>query len=202
MGFNMQSKISLKWLSFIVGIAGILFSTIIIFFLVLAPDLPSLGIYTKAASIGQVSSGTPTRIRIPRINVDAVIEYVGLTPEGAMDVPKGPAEIGWFGLGQRPGEKGSAVMAGHSGWKNNIQAAFDNLYKLKKGDKIYVEYQTGATFAFVVQQFRTYGPNENPPEVFSSSDGKAHLNLITCTGAWNEIARTHSKRLAVFTDLE
>ncbi|PIZ82226.1 MAG: class F sortase, partial [Parcubacteria group bacterium CG_4_10_14_0_2_um_filter_41_6] len=40
------------------------------------------------------------------------------------------------------------------------------------------------------------------PEVFNSSDGKAHLNLITCTGVWNKEDNAFSERLVVFTDKE
>lgn len=86
----------------------------------------------------QANSLLPVRLKIPRINVNALVEYVGLTSDGAMDVPKGPAEVAWYKLGSRPGEIGSAVIAGHSGWKNNKKAVFDNLNKLKKGDKIYM----------------------------------------------------------------
>ena len=65
----------------------------------------------------QATSGFPVRLRIPSINVDAPVEYVGLTPDGAMDVPKERANVAWFNLGPRPGENGSAVVAGHYGWE-------------------------------------------------------------------------------------
>ena len=150
----------------------------------------------------QASSGLPVRLEIPIINVDATVEYVGLTSDGAMGVPKGPAEVGWFKLGPHPGEIGSAVIAGHSGWKNNRPAVFDNLNKLKKGDKIYVIDEKGITVTFVVNEFRNYDPEANATDVFSSSDGKAHLNLITCEGVWNKVTKSRSKRLVVFTNKE
>ena len=65
----------------------------------------------------QATSGFPVRLRIPSINVDAPVEYVGLTPDGAMDVPKERANVAWFNLGPRPGENNSAVIAGHYGRK-------------------------------------------------------------------------------------
>jgi LPXTG-site transpeptidase (sortase) family protein len=119
-----------------------------------------------------------------------------------MDVPKGPNEVAWFDLGPRPGENGSAVIAGHYGWKNNVPAVFDDLHKLRKGDKIYFEDEKGAITTFVVREIRTYTKDEAAPDVFGSSDGKAHLNLVTCTGAWNEAEETRSERLVVFTDKE
>ena len=163
---------------------------------------------TKIASVStQVDSLLPTsladkpvRLKIPSINVDATFEYVGLTEEGAMNVPKDPASVAWFKLGTIPGEIGSAVVAGHSGYKNNKMGVFDNLYKLQKGDKLYVEKEKGDTVTFVVSKIQIYNPKANAGDVFISSDGKAHMNLITCTGAWNEAERTHSSRLVIFTD--
>lgn len=150
----------------------------------------------------KVSSSLPVNLKIPAINVDSTIEYVGLTQDGAVDVPKGPANVAWFDLGTIPGENGSSIISGHSGWKNNIPAVFDNLYKLKKGDKIYTEDNTGIVTTFIVRELKTYGPSENAPDVFFVNDEKAHLNLITCTGFWNTILKSHSKRLVVFTDKE
>lgn len=142
------------------------------------------------------------RLKIPNINVDAPVEYVGLTPDGAMDVPKERTNVAWFNLGQRPGENGSAVIAGHSGWKNGKAAAFDNLYKLRKGDKVYIEDEKGATITFVVRESRRYDQNADASAVFGSLDGKAHFNLVTCDGTWDKVSKTSSKRLVIFTDKE
>lgn len=144
----------------------------------------------------------PAHLRIPSINVDATFEYVGLTEEGAMDAPKGPANVAWFSLGTIPGEIGSAVVAGHSGYKNNKMGVFDNLYKLHEGDKLYIEDKKGNTTTFVVSRIQIYNPKVNVGDVFISNDGKAHMNLVTCTGLWNEAERTHSDRLVIFTDKE
>jgi len=179
-----------------------------------APDQPSIGSYISLSlpvgiqtdtSIPDIalpvplSSGLPVRLKIPKITVDAALESVGLTSEGAMDVPKNLGDAAWFNRGVRPGEKGSAVIDGHFGWKNGIPAVFNNLYTLRKGDKIYIESEKGATIAFVVQESRTYKETEDAGAVFGSSDGKAHLNLITCKG-WDESKQSFSHRLVVFTD--
>ena len=149
---------------------------------------------------GQV--GLPKRLKIPSIKVDAPVEYVGLTSDGAMDVPKGAVNVGWFDLGRRPGENGSAVIAGHFGTINNIPQVFNNLYKLRKDDKIYIEDEKGKNIIFVVRKIQRYGKDEDSSGIFDSSDGKAHLNLITCAGVWNKVEKTFSERLVVFTDKE
>ncbi|MDP3882438.1 MAG: class F sortase [Candidatus Staskawiczbacteria bacterium] len=147
--------------------------------------------------------GLPLRLKIPNISIDAPIDSVGVTFDGAVDVPKGPADVAWFNLGPRPGDIGSAVITGHYGtWKNGGGSVFDNLNKLIPGDKIYVEDEKGMIITFVVRELRIYGQNEYAPGVFNSDDGKAHLNLITCAGDWIESQKTYSNRLVVFTDKE
>ncbi|MDP3988772.1 MAG: class F sortase [bacterium] len=145
--------------------------------------------------------GLPVRLTIPSIKVDAPVEYVGLTPEGAMDVPGERAHTAWFELGKRPGENGSAVIAGHYGWKNS-KAVFDDLYTLQKGDKIYVEDENGEVISFVVRESRSYDPEADASDVFGSLDGRSHLNLITCEGVWDSVSKTYSNRLVVFADKE
>jgi len=202
----MQSK-SLKRPLIILYVAGIVFSAA--FFLFLTNTLSSRDSYAKqtmsiqsSVSAEQVASGLPARLSIPKIDVNAAIESVGLTPQGAMDVPKSPADVAWFNLGPRPGDIGSAVIAGHYGWKNNIPAAFDNLSDLQKGDKIYIKDDKGITVIFAVRESRRFGENEDASVVFGSGDGKAHLNLVTCEGVWNKDSKSYSKRLVVFADRE
>jgi len=144
----------------------------------------------------------PVRIKIPKINVDAIIEYVGLTSLGGVDIPEGPINAAWFKFGPRPGDPGNAIIIGHYGWKNNIVAVFDDIYKLVKGDKVYIEDEDGKVITFIVRESRSYDPKADASFVFVSSDDKSHLNLITCEGIWNKALKSYSKRLVVFTDRE
>ncbi len=144
--------------------------------------------------------GLPLRLKIPKINVDAALDYVGVTPQGALGAPDSPANAAWYDRGPRPGEQGNAVIDGHFGWKNNIPAVFDNLHKLQQGDDLYVEDVKGVTTTFVVRAVRTYGQNQDGSNVFVPSDHQAHLNLITCEGTWNQTQRSYSSRLVVFAD--
>lgn len=148
------------------------------------------------------SVGKPSRLKIPKINLDSVVEYVGLTSDGAMDVPKNREDVAWFAPGPRPGEDGTAVIAGHYGQKNKKGAAFDNLYKLRKGDKIYIEDDKGMIIIFVVSGNRRYDPKADASTVFGVNSGPSHLNLVTCEGVWDETLEDYPTRLVVFTDKE
>lgn len=141
----------------------------------------------------------PVRLRIPVINVDASIQYVGVTKNGAMDVPDNSVDVGWFKIGPRPGEKGSAVISGHFDGKNSEVGVFAGLDTLKSGDRVYIANSNGSTTTFVVRESRTYDPGY-ADDVFRASD-TAHLNLITCDGVWDRAKKSYSKRLVVFTDM-
>lgn len=144
--------------------------------------------------------GLPVELIIPAISVDANIQNLGVTPNGEMEVPGNIIEVGWFKLGPRPGEKGSAVIAGHLNGENNKAGVFLNLDKLEAGDKLYIKDDNGASIVFVVREKRVYDSGY-ADDVFSRSDG-AYLNLVTCDGVWNEAKKNYSKRLVVLADLE
>lgn len=144
----------------------------------------------------------PTLIQIPVINFMAGIEEVGLKSDGSMDLPVLSIDTGWYNLGPRPGEIGSAVINGHLNTENGDLGVFANLNKLKSGDKVSVQDDKGLMINFVVREIKIYKYNADASDIFISNDGKSHLNLITCTGYWNSRKKTYSSRLVVFTDRE
>ncbi len=160
------------------------------------PKLPKTGF----APTGNI--GIPMSIKIPSIKVNAAVKKVSLTSDGSMGAPKASLDTGWFSLGPRPGETGSATISGHVNSMTSNNAVFTNLRKVKPGDKISVKDDKGAVISFVVRGSKKYAAAADATDVFSSKDGKAHLNLITCDGVWNKKAQQYSKRLVVFTDRE
>jgi len=153
-----------------------------------------------AISTTEAISKHPVRLKIPRIGVGAKIESVGLTSQGSVGVPEGPANVAWFDGSPNPGDMGNAIISGHFGWKDGLSSVFDNLSRLEKGDVLYVEDDAGMTITFVVRESRNYDPKADASVVFNSSDGEAHLNLITCEGVWSATEESYSLRLVVFTD--
>lgn len=142
--------------------------------------------------------GLPVRLQIPKINVDVPILYLGLTSDGDMDVPSGVNDVGWYKYGPHPGDKGSAVIAGHlEGVKE--RGVFIDLDTLQKGDTLLIIDDQAAVTTFVVQKAVKYGQDERPSEVFQT-EGDARLNLITCTGIWSNAQQRYSHRLVVFAN--
>lgn len=207
-------KTSLKRALFIAGTAGTTLSTAVILFLLVgwpvqgaipksaspASQAPPLNLTSGPAAAANPAAGLPLRLLIPKINVNAAIESVGLTKDRAVGVPKIYANTAWFNVGPRPGETGSAIINGHYGWIKGRPLVFNNLSKLRVGDKIYVKDKTGAMVVFVVRKLQTYSLKDDATEVFSANDSSAHLNLITCEGVWDKVSKSYSRRLVVFTD--
>lgn len=147
-----------------------------------------------------VTFGAPVRLVIPTIKVNAAVASAGLTPDGSMDIKKSPTDVAWYKFGPSPGNPGSAVIAGHYGWENGRGSVFNELHALKPGGTITVKAKLGASISFVVRKIKLYDPDADASEVFVSSDGKSHLNLITCEGEWVSEKQSYSHRLVVFSD--
>jgi len=150
----------------------------------------------------KIIPGIPIRIKIDSLDIDASLESVGLTSEGAIEVPKELIDAAWYNLGPRPGEVGVSIIDGHSGWKNGTQSVFDNLYRIEKGDRIYIEDEKGTITTFIVQDFKIYNVKDDVSTIFSSSDDKAHLNLITCVIGQSVNQTIFNDRFIVFADME
>jgi len=143
----------------------------------------------------------PITISIPSINVDADIEEVGLDPQRNMDVPKKAENTGWYRLGPRPGDIGSAVIAGHLDDPNGDPAVFWDLKKLKPGEEIIITDKKGDRHKFIVKKVENYPWDDFPlNEVFADKSGKK-LNLITCGGEWNKEERNYSQRTVIYSEI-
>ncbi|MEX0931153.1 MAG: class F sortase [Candidatus Paceibacterota bacterium] len=147
-------------------------------------------------------SALPTRLLIPAIGINANIEYVGITDDGTekMDVPSNLIDVGWYKHGVRPGMRGSAVIAGHLNGKYTPHAVFSNLHRLEIGDKVHIINEQQLKETFYVVKIETYAHDALTTDVFVSTDGKARLNLITCSGNWLAEEDVYSKRTVVFTE--
>lgn len=151
----------------------------------------------------KVTLGLPVRIKIPKVNINATVEHIGVTPQGALDLPKGNVNAAWYNLGPRPWDIGSAVITGHYGVrKDGTPTVFNDLHKLEKGDKIYVEDDKWSSVSFIVRESRKYDPNADTMDIFGSNDEKSHLNIITCQGIWDKIKKNYPNRLVIFSDRE
>ena len=177
----------------------IAFGVLLLFFLLYLNNSVNQEPQIQDQTVSKISLGLPVRLKIPVIGVDAEIEHVGVNDGGEMDVPSNTANTAWFKPGTRPGEVGSAVIAGHFNGKQGERGVFADLNKLKTGDKLYVQDNFGVMATFEVQETSNYNPGF-AEDVFGKSDG-IYLNLITCDGVWDVAEKSYTKRLVVLAVL-
>lgn len=150
------------------------------------------------------ATGLPVRLVIPKLGVDAGFQYDGLTASGTMETPNNVFDVGWYTGSALPGEKGVAIVIGHVAQVRKsvvtIKGVFGDLGALVAGDTFYVVNGRGATSTFMVRESRSYDPAADTADVFTSSDGGAHLNFVTCEGTWNQSQLEYTQRLVVFAD--
>jgi sortase (surface protein transpeptidase) len=110
----------------------------------------------------------PIRLVIPSLGLDIVIEQVGMDDTGKMGVPVEVGNAGWWKYGAKPGEKGSAVLAGHVDTPDGQFGIFYELEKLLPGDQILVYDAEGIVHIYEVDFVQVYPDEESLKETTQS----------------------------------
>jgi sortase (surface protein transpeptidase) len=124
----------------------------------------------------------PRRLQIPSIGVEAAVTPVGLEVDGDMEIPPA-AEVGWYRLGPRPGDAGSAVLAGHVDF-NGQRGAFFDLRSVAVGAEVVV-VGDGTTRRFVVTEREQIPKDQVDLGRYFTHDGPDRITLITCGGVFD-----------------
>ncbi|MEV5147780.1 class F sortase [Streptomyces sp. NPDC052727] len=144
----------------------------------------------------------PTRLRIPKISVNAPFTSLELGDTGQLQPP--PAAdtnlVGWYADGASPGEQGTAIIAGHVDTVVS-PAVFANLDELEPGDRFSVERADGRTADFVVDSAETFAKDDFPSERVYADASRPEVRLITCAGDYDRTVRDYTDNLVVFAHL-
>ena len=86
-------------------------------------------------------------------------------------------------------------------WRAGEPAVFYNLYNLEIGNQIQIIDVNNNQYNFYIYDKQVYPYDQSPVEqIFGQSTDK-NLNLITCSGWFNQSTRNYSHRLIVFSRL-
>jgi LPXTG-site transpeptidase (sortase) family protein len=163
-------------------------------------QLPSLS--DLLASSGSDAPVAPTRISIPKVDVQARIVAVGKADDGSIAVPtQDPVRYaGWYKLGVGPGDAGTAVIVGHVDTKSKA-AVFARLPELAKGDRIEVTRRDGHVVAFSVDSVERTPKTAFPANTIFAASAKPRLVLVTCGGPWIGGAIGYADNVIVYASL-
>lgn len=186
----------------IVVITALLYLGAVAIFLVNERGVSSAGqsIAPVPAGHAAVSGIREPRLVIPRLDIDASIQTIGLASDGAIGIPTNYTDVGWFSGSAQPG-RGNTIVVGHRDTRVFAPGVFRNLFLLSAGDDIYMYDENGAASHFRVMSQKTYYEDtDRLAEIVGSAD-RPRLTLITCEGIWNQSIRRYDQRLVVFADL-
>ncbi|ARP73657.1 class F sortase [Streptomyces pluripotens] len=145
---------------------------------------------------------SPTRLLIPGISVNAPFTALVIGTSGQLQPP--PAGntnlVGWYAEGASPGEKGTAIIAGHVDTTTSA-AVFARLDELKRGDKFTVERADGRNADFVVDSAETFAKDDFPSKRVYADASRPEARLITCAGDYDHTAKDYTENLVVFAHL-
>jgi hypothetical protein len=142
----------------------------------------------------------PTAVRVPSIGVSTPLLRLGLRQDDTVEVPVAAEDAGWFELGARPGDLGSAVILGHV---DSVEgpAVFARLSELGQGQRVEVDRADGSTATFEVKAVETVPNGEFPAQRVYGSHGTRDLNLITCGGTYDAANGGYQSNVIVYTRL-
>ncbi|MFC8447517.1 class F sortase [Kitasatospora sp. NPDC057223] len=150
-----------------------------------------------------LARSAPTRLRIPQIAVNAPFTELTLDANGALNAPAQDNKnlVGWYRGGPTPGERGSAVVAGHVDTRTG-PAVFLLLRMLLPGNKIEVTRADGTIAVFSVDSVRTFPKDAFPDDLVYGRTSDAQLRLITCGGSYDKKRKDYLDNVVVFAHLE
>ncbi|HEX6678350.1 MAG TPA: class F sortase [Actinomycetes bacterium] len=145
------------------------------------------------------ATAVPTFVRVPRIHVASSLDRLGRASDGTVEPPApGRWQVaGWYELGPRPGEPGSAVILGHVDSKTG-PAVFFRLRELRRGDEILVSRADGSTVRFVVERIGEYPKKWFPTDQVYYPTLTPELRLVTCGGQFDFSTGHYKSNVIVF----
>lgn len=134
------------------------------------------------------------RLRVPTLRVNAAIIPVGINDRGQLAVGPSVTAVYTWRYGVRPGQRGSAVLAGHT-WSRG-HGVFDELGAMRVGHRFTVGRHTFRVTR--VQRVRRMGTAD--VEGLFSDRGRPRVVLITCgdrttTGVYRTRILVHARKV-------
>ncbi len=152
------------------------------------------------AAPGQAEPFRPTGIVLPS-GSRALVEQVGVHPDGAMVIPPDPREVGWWNGGALAGEPfGSIVLAGHVDSRRFGRGVLAELKAVRVGDVVSLGAGARTVRYRVVGTERVRQARLAGDVGYFDQDVPHRLVLITCGGAFDPVRHRYTDNLVILAD--
>ena len=158
---------------------------------------PTGAVAAPPQPVGPARVARPVSLSIPVIGVHTRLIRLGLTAQGTLQVPSSTSVAGWYTGGPRPGQVGSAVIAGHIDSYLG-PGVFFRLRLLRPGDRVYVRQAGGRLAVFRVYAEHSYPKDHFPTQRVYGPAPDPELRLITCGGTFNPATGSYLNNVVVY----
>jgi len=126
----------------------------------------------------------PRFLTVAGTTINMPIVEVGVSPDGAMEIPEPFNEAGWYRFGPAPGAAaGTAVVAAHVDTTSD-SAPFSQLKSLAAGTLVTVRREGAPPMTFRVTGVELMAKDAFDGASIFRRDGPHQLKLVTCGGRW------------------
>jgi LPXTG-site transpeptidase (sortase) family protein len=136
------------------------------------------------------------RVSIPAVDIDGPVFPAAVNDEDELDVPGDAHSLVWYRHGPSPGERGSAVIAGHLNWRGET-GVFADLADTPVGAEVAVAYDDGMRRTFIVTAVDLVPKPELSTNGVFARDGARILRLVTCGGEFDDDANSYLSNVVV-----
>ncbi|MFJ6940348.1 sortase domain-bontaining protein [Streptomyces sp. NPDC101132] len=137
---------------------------------------------------GALWASAPLRLRIPALRIDAAVGSAG---------PAHRRGLSWDDAGPTPGERGSALILGHTGTAA-LPGSFHRLAALRPGDRVHAVRADGSTATFTVEWVGGAARAVGTAVRSRTGPERARLRARGGTGAGRGEGRAQGPRLRLF----
>jgi sortase (surface protein transpeptidase) len=138
----------------------------------------------------------PVRVSIPVLDIDGPVVPAGVNSEQELDVPPDARSLVWYRHGPSPGERGSAVIAGHLNWRG-VTGLFADVANTPVGAVVTVAYDDGSQRSFTVTTVELVPKPAVAVNGVFARDGGRVLRLVTCGGEFDDDVNSYRSNVVV-----
>ncbi|HJR90551.1 MAG TPA: class F sortase [Aeromicrobium sp.] len=152
------------------------------------PPIPRVVTSTVGPTLGSV--GTPVRVKVPSLGIDAEVVPIELGRNRVLTPPADGSKVGWWKRSAQPGATtGQSLLTGHS--LRQGDGAMDNLGDARRGATVQIvgskkagDGKSGKVASYLVEKVFVYSRQQvadNAEDLFDQDYHPRRLVLVTCT---------------------
>jgi sortase family protein len=154
-----------------------------------------------ATAAPAVAVPPPVRLALPGSGIDAPVDPVAVTADGAMALPADVDRVGWYRFGPAPGApEGTAVLAGHVDDRDQGLGALAPLRAVDPGAEVLVTDAAGAVTRWRVVSRELVDKQAVPLDALFRRSGPSRLVLLTCGGPFLPDLRSYRDNVVVVAE--